>query len=273
MPLAASDFELLRRLLRERAGIILTERDLGLVASRLAPVAKANGLASIELLVARLRAQSPVGLQEQAVEAMAAPSTPFLVDGRVGTFLTDRILPQLIRRRQQARRLRFWCPAAGAGQEPYSIALAIRERFPELAEWDISILASDATPAQIERGVAASYSQVEVSQGLPTPVLLKRFARVDGRWRLKDEIRSLVRFAEIDLRATWPELETMDAIFMRNVLVYFGTTVRRPLLARLRTVLAGDGYLFLGSADADALMDQRFTRMQDEKSGFYQPLG
>jgi chemotaxis protein methyltransferase CheR len=272
MPLGTSEFEYLRRLLREHAAIVLIERDLGRVEQRLMPVAKASGAASVELLVARLRGQDPGPLHAQAVEAVAAHASPFLVDGRVGGFLAERVLPQLIRRRSGPKRLRFWCPACGTGQEPYSIALVMRERFPELASWDISILASDASPAHLERAIAGCYTPVEVAQGLSAPVLVKHFAKQGDQWRLRDEARGRVRFAELNLRQPWPELETMDAIFMRNVLVYFAPSVRRPLLARLRSVLAPDGYLFLGSADADALLDQRFERIQDEKSGFYQPV-
>lgn len=270
--ISSSDFELLKRLLRDASGIVLTERDLARVEARLAPVARANGLGSVELLLSRMRGAS-AELQLQAVDALAAPVTAFLLDGRVGAILCERILPQLIARRQSVRRLRFWCPAAGSGQEPYSIALALRERFPELDGWDITILASERTPAALERLAAASYSPIEVADGLPMQTLLRRFVREGVRWRLKDDIRSLVRIGAIDLRGAWPELEPFDAIMMRHVLTYLAPTSRAELLARVRASLRPDGYLFLGSTDADVILDQRFERMQDEKSGFYRPVG
>ncbi len=272
MPLSGTDFDYLKRLARERSGIVLVEGDARRVEARLALVAKASSLASVDALVARLRAQGSGALHAQAVEAMTANASPFLLDGRAAEIMSTRILPQLASRRGARRRLRFWCPACGGGQEPYSIALLIRERFSELADWDLTILASDPSPENLEKAVSGSYSLVEAVHGLPTSVLVKHFVNQGTHWQLKDDIRAMVRFTELNLRAEWPDLETMDAVFMRNVLVYFGPAIRKPLLARLRTVLAPDGYLFLGSADAAMLLDGRFERMQDEKSGFYQPV-
>jgi chemotaxis protein methyltransferase CheR len=270
MPLGIADFEFVRRLVRERSGIVLGDRDVSEIESRLAPVAKANGAATSELLVSRLRSQ-PL-LSDQIIEAIVAHSGGFTVDSPASDMLSGTILPLLISRRADERRLRIWCPACGGGQEPYSLALLIRERFPELASWDIAILASDPSAAQIAKANAGRYSQVEALSGLPTPILLKHFVNAGGAWEIKEPARSLVRFHAATLIADWPPLEQMDIIFIRNVLVYFGARTKRAVMERVRRALATDGYLFGGSADARELLDERFERMQDEKSGFYQSV-
>ncbi len=271
MPLGPAEFDLVRRVVRDRSGIVLADGDAGQVETRLVPLSKAVGLPSAEMFVARLRSQ-PL-LAAQLVEAIAAHSSPFTVDSPGCDMLARTIVPQLIERRHQQRRLRIWCPACGGGQEPYSIALLIRERFPELADWDIAILASDPSAAQIAKANAGRFSPVEVLSGLPTPTLLKHFSNVGGAWEIKPSARSLVRFSAATLISNWPPLEPMDIVFIRNVLVYFGPKTKQAVMEKVRRTLAPDGYLFGGSADARELLDEHFERMQDEKSGFYQVGG
>ncbi|MBA2479773.1 MAG: protein-glutamate O-methyltransferase CheR [Planctomycetes bacterium] len=270
MALGIADFDQVRRVVRERSGIVLAERDAQEIETRLLPVAKANGSPTPEAFIARLRTLP--ALAAQLVEAVAAHSGGFTVDSPASDMLSGTILPALIMRRQSCRRLRIWCPACGGGQEPYSLALLIRERFPELSSWDVVIHASDPSAAQIAKANAGRYSGVEVLSGLPTPVLLKHFANVGGAWEIKDSARTLVRFNAATLIADWPPLEQMDIIFIRNVLVYFGLRTKRAVMERVRSALTPDGYLFGGSADARELLDERFERMQDEQSGFYQSV-
>ncbi len=124
MSLATSEYELLRLLVKQHAGITLIDEDRTRVETRLTPVAKASGLASVSQLVAQLR--RPFSrLHEQVLEALLAHAQPFLLDERIATELVGEILPTLIGRRRESRRLRFWCPACGGGQAPASLALLL----------------------------------------------------------------------------------------------------------------------------------------------------
>jgi chemotaxis protein methyltransferase CheR len=270
--LGKTDYELVRRMARERSGIVLSDADARTVEARLSALARAKGFASLELLVSHLRARPDEELEAQLVDAVVAHAAPFMLDSKPFEALTNVVLPRLIERRRAHRSLRIWCPACSAGQEPYSVAMAIRERFPELGDWRIEILASDPSLSQIEKASSGTYSHMEAMRGLPTALLLKYFTNDAAGWRVKDDIRSMVRFSVLNLMRDWPAIERMDVIFIRNVLVYFGANARRELLAKVRGALAEDGFLFGGSVDAGALLDQRFQRLQDENTGFYQTL-
>jgi chemotaxis protein methyltransferase CheR len=272
MPLGSGDLLALQRLLRAKAGIVLTDEDRPRIEARLGPVAKANGLVSLEGLLGRMRASAWSALHQEVVEALLAHSAPFIIDHHLGRTLIKRILPQLILARANVRRLRFWCPLCATGQGPASLAVLLLEHFPELSGWDLSILASHRLSEQLDYALAGSYSQIEVVQGLPTQVLLRRFRHQDGRWQLKEESAKLIHYRDLDLRGSWPELETMDLIVIREVLAYLPKQERTVLFDRMRAVLAHDGFLLLDSGDDDALGTEPLTTMHDERSGFYRTL-
>jgi chemotaxis protein methyltransferase CheR len=272
MAFGSGDLLALQRLLRAKAGIVLTEEDRPRIEARLAPVAKANGLASVEGLLSRMRTSSWSALHQEVIEALLVHTAPFIIDHHLGRALIQRILPQLISARAQERRLRFWCPLCSTGQGPASLAVLLLEHFPELTGWDLTILASHRLSEQLDYALAGSYSPVEVVQGMPTQVLLRRFRHQDGRWKLKEESAKLIRYRDIELRGSWPELEPMDLIVIREVLAYLPRHERTTLVDRMRGVLAHDGYLLLDGADAAALGKEPLATMHDEQSGFYRAL-
>jgi len=254
MAFGPGDLLALQRLLRAKAGIVLTEDDHARIEQRLAPLAKAHGLSSVASLLGRIRLQPWSTLHSDVIQALLEQAPPFLVDHALGRDLVERVLPQLITARAASRRLRLWCPLAGSGQGPASLALLLLEHFPAVADWDIVILASDRAatqPAQGEAGI--SYSPVEVVQGLPTQVLLRRFRHQDGRWQLKPEAGRWLRRLDLDLRGAWPPLEPMDLIVVRQTLPYLSAAEQASLVLRLRSHLAPDGVLLLDADDAAAL--------------------
>jgi chemotaxis protein methyltransferase CheR len=235
------------------------------------------GQGPAERLIGRLRGEAAGALQRQVVAAIVAPAPSFLIDSPSFALFIDRVLPGLVERRQDQRRLRFWCPAAVGGQEAYSIAIAIAERYPELLEWEVVIRATAAVPAHCEQIRAGLYDDFEVQGGLPTAVLLRRFTRggEDGaRWRIHDELRRLVQVAEHDHRnwpPPWPEECPYDGIFARHLLAYTARAEAPALLERLRSVLALDGCLYLGANDA-AAGREALRPLAGSGTGFYQAL-
>jgi chemotaxis protein methyltransferase CheR len=264
------DFEFIRKLMRERSGIELEAGKEYLVEARLTPVVRKLSLGSISDLVGQARLQGANGLQTAILEAMVTTETSFFRDHQPFEALERVVLPDLMARRREERRLTIWCGACSTGQEPYSLAIVIREHFPELLNWDVSILATDLSATALERARTACYSQIEVNRGLPANLLCKYFRQTGTHWQLAPELRAMVRFEELNLARQWPPLSKMDLILMRNVMIYFDTSAKKEILARLKRLLRPDGYLLLGGAETTFNLNDSFQRLARLKAPFYQ---
>jgi chemotaxis protein methyltransferase CheR len=267
------DFDFVRTLLRERSAIALDDGKKYLVESRLAPMVRELKLESIADLVELLRAPLSQGLQRQVVEAMVTTETTFFRDLHPFEALRKAVIPELVRKRQNERRLNIWCAACSTGQEPYSLALLLREHFPDLAGWKVNILATDLSREVLARARDGRYSQIEVNRGLPAALLVKHFRQQGNSWQLHDELRGMVDFQELNLVRAWPPLPRMDVVFLRNVMIYFDVETKKAILGRMANVLQTDGYLLLGGAETTFNLDDSYQRLEQFKTGFYQLIG
>jgi chemotaxis protein methyltransferase CheR len=264
------DFDFVRRLLREQSAIVLDADKRYLVESRLAPLVRRQNVNSIGELLAQLRGPPNNGLHREIVEALVTSESSFFRDHVPFEALRKVVLPDLINRRRSQRRLDLWCAASACGQEPYSIALLIREHFPELAGWTIGLLASDLSREVLARAREGRYNQVEVNRGLPATLLVKYFEQHGTDWRLRPTIRNAVDFREINLARPWPSLPRMDLVLIRNVMIYFDVETKKSILGRVARLLQPDGYLLLGGAETTINLDDSYQRVEPLKSGFYQ---
>lgn len=269
MALNPADFAYISAFIRESSAIVLEPGKEYLVESRLMPIVRQEKLDSIASLVAQLRKRPLNGLHTQVVEAMTTNETSFFRDVAPFEGLRLQALPDLIARRATERRLRIWCGAASSGQEPYSLAMLMLEHFPALASWDVKIIATDISKDILQRAKTGRYSQLEVNRGLPAPMLIKYFERAGMEWQIKESVRKLVQFQELNLIRPWIGLPSCDFVFMRNVLIYFDVPTKQDILGRIRKVMRPDGYLFLGSAETTMNIDSNFTRVQLPKSSCY----
>jgi chemotaxis protein methyltransferase CheR len=240
-----------------------------LVQARLLPLAKSLGMSSIDELVVELQKHPDGRLADQVVDAMTTNETSFFRDTVPFDALRDDIIPQLLQARASSRRLSIWCAACATGQEPYSIAMLLREHFRSLRDWDIRILASDISHSALAQATDGRYGEVEIRRGLPPALRDKYFRRAGATWWIADEIRSMVSFRLVNLIGDWPPLPRMDIVLLRNVMVYFETETKRQVLARVRGQLCTDGYLFLGGAETTLLLDDAFTRIQNGRYSYY----
>jgi chemotaxis protein methyltransferase CheR len=261
MTIAAPDFDYIRRLVHERAAIVLEPGKEYLAESRLVPVARAEGFATIAELVARLQADPRSVLHRKVVEAMTTNETTFFRDVHPFEALRQHVLPALIAARAETRALTIWCGASSSGQEPYTIAMVLRHHFPELADWNVRIVATDIARSMLERTREGLYSQLEVNRGLPAPMLVKWFTKEGTHWRVKPELRAMIETVELNLAASWPPLPQCDVVFMRNVLIYFDVATKQRILERVRRLLRPDGWLFLGGAETTLNVDDQFERV------------
>jgi chemotaxis protein methyltransferase CheR len=257
---------------RDRSGIVLGEDKAYLIESRLQPLARLHNLSGLEALVARLRSATTGTFLKQVVEAMTTNETLFFRDTHPFETLSRIVLPDLMRRRAATRTLNIWCAAASTGQEPYSVAMTIREQTPALAgpDWKLSMLGTDLSAEVLVRARAGIYSQLEVARGMPAQLLSKYFLRqADGTWLIREDLRRMFVFKELNLLDAWPFGEKQDIILMRNVLIYFDVDTKRQILAKVRRSLAPDGYFFLGGAETTMNLDDQFERLADSRGGGY----
>jgi chemotaxis protein methyltransferase CheR len=260
----------LQALVYRRSGIVLEDGKDYLVESRLSPIARSEGMTSVDELVSKLRREHGSELCQRVVEAMTTNETLFFRDAHPFEALKHHFVPQLLKARAAERTLRIWSAAAATGQEPYSIAITLLEAFPELSSWNVRILATDLNEAVLERARQARYRELEVSRGLPATYLGKYFTRRDGAWELASSVRDMVTFRQLNLVEPWLEFGACDLVFMRNVLIYFDTETKCTILRRLRQVLRPDGFLVLGGAETTTNLDEAYVSMRIGAGIYYQ---
>jgi chemotaxis protein methyltransferase CheR len=263
------DYEFLRKLLRERSGLDLSSDKQYLVESRLLPLARRLGLSGIVELVAKLKAGSDP-LTSEVVEAMTTNETFFFRDKIPFDHLRETILPALLQARASRRALRIWSAASSTGQEPYSIAMCLKEYGAALAGWRIEILATDLSQGVLEKSRSGIFSQFEVQRGLPIQMLVRHFTQVGELWQLNADIRAMVQHRQLNLLQDFSHLGTFDVIFCRNVLIYFDPDTKAGIFDRLAKSLDADGMLVLGAAESVVGISDAF-KPYPEKRGLYRP--
>lgn len=267
--LSPAGFETVRELLRQHAAIVLEPGRAWMVERRLSPLAASEGLGHVDALAERLRG-TPFGpLHARVVDALTSTDTAFFRDLHPFEALRRGILPELVTRRTAERRLRIWCGAASTGQEPYTVALLLCEDFPELAEWDVSILATDLSQNVLDHACAGRYGEHEVAASVPEPLRARWFVRDGTEWELRPEVRRIVEFRRMNLVEPWPELPAFDVVLLRNVLVYFDRDTRSRLLGQVARVLHPDGWLVLGATETTLDADPSFERAAVDRSWAY----
>ena len=263
------DYEFLRKLLKERSGLDLSSDKEYLVESRLIPLARRVGLAGIAELVARIRVGSDP-LTSEVVEAMTTNETFFFRDKIPFDHLRETIVPALLQTRANRRALRIWCAASSTGQEPYSIAMVLKEMGAALSGWRTEIVATDLSLGVLEKSRAGLFSQFEVQRGLPIQMLVKYFTQQGELWQLNADIRAMVQHRQLNLLQDFSHLGTFDVIFCRNVLIYFDQDTKVGIFDRLAKMLEADGVLALGAAESVVGISDAF-KPYPERRGLYRP--
>ena len=264
------DYDFLRSCLKARSGLVLSADKQYLVESRLLPVARKAGLANLAELVSALKLAQDPALMTAVVEAMTTNELFFFRDKTPFEHFRSTIMPALLAARRPSRSIRIWSAASATGQEPYSLAMCLKELAAEIAGWRIEFLATDLSGEVLEKARSGLYTQFEVQRGLPIQLLIKHFAQFGELWQIAPELRAMVRYRQLNLLADFSQLGTFDLIFCRNVLIYFDQQTKTDVLNRLGRVIAADGYLVLGAAETVVGLTDRF-KMVPDKRGLYVP--
>jgi len=263
------DYDFLRKGLKQHSGLVLAADKHYLVESRLLPLARNAGFSNLAELVEALRTRRDAALMACVVEAMTTSESSFFRDRTPFEHLRRTIIPALTTSHRRGV-IRIWCAAAATGQEPYSVAICLKEMGRQIAGWQIEILATDLSNDVLKRARAGMYSQFEVQRGLPVKLLIKYFTQVGERWQVAPEIRAMVKFRQFNLLADFASLGTFDVVFCRNVLIYFAQETKTDVLDRLAKAISSDGYLVLGAAETAIGLTDAF-KMVIDKPGLYMP--
>jgi chemotaxis protein methyltransferase CheR len=265
-----SDYDYLRKLLKERSGLVLSADKQYLVESRLLPLARRIGAAHLSELVVKLKTPGAEPLIVDVVEAMTTNESFFFRDKIPFEHFREHMLPSMLKARAAQRRIRIWCAAASTGQEPYSLAMILKEMTLQLAGWRIEIIATDLSNEVLEKARAGLYSQFEVQRGLPIQLLMKYFTQAGETWQIAPEIKAMVQYRPLNLLADFAHLGAFDIVFCRNVLIYFDQETKVRVLERIARLAEQDGFLVLGAAETVVGLTEVFKPLVDRR-GLYVP--
>lgn len=270
MAISNSDFQYVSNLARSQAAIMLEPGKEYLVESRLGPLALREGFESLAALIQKMRSEAGIsGLHHKAIDALTTNETLFFRDFVPFEALRKVILPKLLETRGALRQLNIWSAACSTGQEPYSLAMLIREHFPQVHDWHINILATDLSPTVLKAAAEGSYSQFEVNRGLPASYLVKYFSMVGEKWVIKDEIKKMIQFKPMNLIQSWPMMLPFDLVFIRNVMIYFDVETKKTILKKIRACMLPHSHLFLGTAETTMNIDEMFVAETVDKTVAY----
>ncbi|MDY7085734.1 MAG: protein-glutamate O-methyltransferase CheR [Actinomycetota bacterium] len=267
MTLSQAEFNFVSQLVRREASIVLAPGKEYLVEARLIPVARAVGAANVNEFLAELQRRPDPARQRKIIDALTTNETSWFRDREPFTALTEVVLPELVKSRGAARKLRVWSAASSSGQEAYSLAITMQENLPP--GWNYEIMGTDISTEMVKRAETAEYSQVEVNRGLPAAQLVQYFERAGAHWRITQALRRNVSFRLMNLTAPLPAMQPFDVIFLRNVLIYFDVATKRAVLQNVAKLLRPDGWLFLGAAETTIGIDDNYERVAAGRTSAY----
>ena len=266
-----ADFDFVTSELKRRSGIVIGKDKLYLLDSRLSPLARKEGLASIEELISVVRTRRDERLMAQIVDAMTTNETFFFRDKTPFDHLEKVVFPELSKARP-GQRIRILCAACSTGQEPYSIAMMLDQNPKLVGGAQVEIVAADISDRVLEKAKAGLYSQFEVQRGLPIRYLMSYFTQQGDLWKLSDSIKSKVSFRKMNLLEPMNGLGSFDVVLCRNVLIYFDLQTKRDILNRLSKQMNDKSYLLLGAAETVVGVCDAFAASKDNR-GLYEKGG
>jgi chemotaxis protein methyltransferase CheR len=249
--LTEAEFDRIRELVREHTGISLSDAKRQLVYGRLSRRLRALKMSGFREYIELLEQGEPDELEE-FINAVTTNLTSFFREPHHFEYLAQELLPKLVAKDSGARRLRLWCCAASTGEEPYSISMVLREAQSLLNGWDVKLLATDLDSKVLATGAAGVYGE-DRFQNMGQRRLENWFDTVESaakRYSAVKELRSLITFKQLNLMHEWPMKGPFDAIFCRNVIIYFDKATQGALFERMAKLQRPGDHLFLGHSES-----------------------
>lgn len=249
----ADDFRRIAAMIHADAGIHLQESKATLVYLRLAKRLRALGLESFRDYCALIQDAEGVDERQKMLAALTTNVTRFFREPHHFEHLSKHVLPPLVDLARRGGRVRLWSAACSTGQEPYSMAMSLLSLMPNAGDYDIRILATDIDPNVTAVGRAGEYSD-ELIAGIPREQLTRWFEqtqteRGEKAWRAGPALKQLVSFRELNLIGNWPMKGKFDAIFCRNVVIYFEEATQSKIWARFTPLMTANARLYIGHSE------------------------
>lgn len=245
------EYEAFKGFLQDACGILLGDNKQYLVKSRLRRILEEQKMSGLGELLESIRRPGSGGLREVVIDAMTTNETLWFRDNHPFRILNEKILPELAEKKS-AGPLRIWSSACSTGQEPYSIAMIVEEyrRLKPGRLRDLRITATDISKSVLEVARRGEYEMIAIGRGLSSERQKAFFTpSSNGGWQIKANIRNMVEFRELNLLDRYM-FGKFDAVFCRNVLIYFSAELKRDILTRIHATLNPGGYLILGSSES-----------------------
>lgn len=270
LALKQDEFDFISSYLKQRSGLALSQDKVYLLESRLQPIARAQNLATVNELIAKLKSGG-IGkaVETEIIESMTTNESMFFRDSKPFEYFTKLMIPRIRAATPTLPRLRIWSAACSNGQEPYSIAITFKENEASLGGMGCDIFATDIADKVIERAKQGHYTQFEVQRGLPINLLLKYFKQLpENIWEVHAPIRQMVRYQNVNLLSPITNLGTFDIIFCRNVLIYFDEATKADILNRMCSILSPAGCIVLGGAETVLGITDKLKPLDDARGVF-----
>jgi chemotaxis protein methyltransferase CheR len=264
----AEDFDLLCGIVKSRSGLTLSPDKAYLLENRLMAVARKWGMGDIDGLASAVRGGPNEELLREITEAMTTNETLFFRDQTPFEQLEKVVLPQLMENRKESRHIRIWSAACSSGQEPYSIAMILKEMGSILDNWRIDIHATDISHTMLEKARVGLYTQFEVQRGLPIAMLMKYFRQAGDKWEIDPAIRGMVDYEEFNLMNDPTNMGQFDIVFCRNVLIYLDPPTKTRVLDNVWKLMPVDGVLYMGGAETVMGVTEKFQPVNEHR-GMY----
>ncbi len=274
MKVTPEEITIIARMVNDLCGVILDETKGYLIESRLSEVAESEGCSTFSEFYYKARYKTDKHLQRAIIDAITTQETLFFRDGSPFEALQYKLLPEMIDAKAATafpKKFRIWSAACSTGQEPYSIAMMFHEMLPDVQDWDISIMATDISDTAIAQASLGEYAAHEIQRGLKPELLSRYFLPKDDKYKVKDELRAMIMFKQINLHNPFVGMGPFDIIFCRNVAIYFDQDAKRSLFLRLGEKLTREGIMFVGSSESLTDVGPQFIPQHHCRAVFYQP--
>ena len=262
IPLTVVEFERICKILFDQSAIVLREGKEGLVRSRLAKHVRRLGLDSYTEYLEAVDADVSGQERSDMIDSLTTNKTSFYREGAHFEYLEDAVLPKLFAARE---RIRIWSAGCSSGEEPYTLSMLLHEMVRDPVHRDVRILATDLSSKVLGMAREATYPEAAIAE-LPWSGAERYFTRVNAggqrALRVRDDVRSLIRFARLNLMEKWPMDGGFQVIMCRNVMIYFDKQVQARLVNRFWEMLAPGGHLFVGHSESLTSLKHRFTYVQ-----------
>lgn len=263
-------FAFLREFIKTETGIELRDDQLDFATKRLKPLCREKGIGDTGALLERAKDETELELRRELLEVILENETIFFKGFEAFKYIRDVLIPNFNQSTPgRSKKLRIWCAACGAGQDPYSLSIFIKDGIPVLANWEVKIFATDLSQSAIDRAIKGEFNQLEVSRGLPAKLLIRHFYRAGMNWVIKDPIKDSLNFQKHNLIGAWEELGTFDLILIRDVLTYFPLETQQKIAQKLIAQLNPGGYVFVGQNE----ILEGLKRVEDAPVVCYQKEG